>query len=51
MRSGEMPALTLNDLDFEERTVSITKNYARVDGEDLFLDPKTPKSDRKISLP
>ena len=25
MRSGEMPALTLNDLDFEERTVSITK--------------------------
>ena len=42
MRSGEMLALTLNDFDFEERTVSITKNYARIDGEDLFLDPKTP---------
>ena len=39
------------DLDFEERTLSITKNYARVDGEDLFLDPKTSKSDRKITLP
>lgn len=47
----EMLALTLNDFDFEERTVSITKNYARIDGEDLFLDPKTPKSNRKITLP
>ena len=51
MRSGEMLALTLNDFDFEERTVSITKNYARIGGEDLFLDPKTPKSNRKITLP
>lgn len=25
--------------------------YARIDGEDLFLDPKTPKSNRKITLP
>ena len=46
-----LTALTLNDFDFEERTVSITKNYARIDGEDLFLDPKTPKSNRKITLP
>lgn len=51
MRSGELLALTLNDFDFEARTVSITKNYARVNGEDLFLDPKTPKSNRKITLP
>ncbi len=51
MRSGELLALTLNDFDFEERTVSITKNYARVDGEDLFLEPKTPKSNRKVTLP
>ena len=51
MRSGEMLALNLNDFDFEERQVSITKNYARVDGKDLFLDPKTPKSNRKITLP
>lgn len=51
MRSGEMLALNLNDFDFEERTVSITKSYARVEGEDLFLDPKTPKSNRKITLP
>ena len=51
MRSGELLALTLNDFDFEARTVSITKNFARVDGEDLFLEPKTPKSNRKITLP
>lgn len=51
MRSGEMLALNLNDFDFEGRTVSITKNYARVDGEDLFLEPKTPKSNRIITLP
>ena len=42
MRSGELLALTLNDFDFEERTVSINKNFARVDGEDLFLERKTP---------
>ena len=51
MRSGELLALTLNDFDFEERTVSINKNFARVDGEDLFLEPKTPKSKLKITLP
>lgn len=51
MRSGELLALTLNDFDFEARTVSITKNYARVDGEDLILEPKTPKSNRRITLP
>ena len=51
MRSGELLALTLNDFDFEERTVSINKNFARVDGEDLFLEPKIPKSKRKITLP
>lgn len=51
MRSGEMLALSLADFDFEVHTVSITKNYARVDGEDLFLEPKTPKSNRKITLP
>ena len=51
MRSGELLALTLNDFDFEVQTVSITKSYARMDGKDLFLEPKTPKSNRKITLP
>lgn len=51
MRSGEMMALTLEDFDFEEQAVEINKNYARLDREDLILEPKTPKSNRSISLP
>jgi integrase len=51
MRSGEMLALTLNDFNFEAKTVEINKNYARLNNEDLILQPKTPKSKRKISLP
>ena len=51
MRSGEMMALTLEDFDFEEQAVEINKNYARLDREDLILEPKTPKSNRRISLP
>lgn len=51
MRSGEMLALTLNDFDFEMNTVSITKNFARLDNKDLILEPKTPKSKRVITLP
>ncbi len=50
MRSGEMLALTLNDFDFESKTVLINKSYARLKNEDLILEPKTPKSKRKIAL-
>lgn len=51
IRSGEMLALTLNDFDFIEKTVSISKNYSRHEGKDLILDPKTPKSKRIITIP
>ena len=51
MRSGEMMALTLRDFDFEAQAVEINKNYARLDREDLILEPKTPKSNRQVSLP
>ncbi|WP_051531203.1 site-specific integrase [Clostridiisalibacter paucivorans] len=51
MRSGECLALTLDDFDFENKTVSISKNYARHEGEDLILEPKTPKSKRIITIP
>ena len=50
MRSGELLALTLNDFDFDAKTVSVNKNYARLKNEDLILEPKTPKSRRKIAL-
>lgn len=51
IRSGELLALTLNDFNFEAQTLSINKNYARHDNEDLILDPKTPKSKRIITIP
>lgn len=51
IRSGELLALTPADFDFENCTVSISKNYARQHGEDLILEPKTPKSRRIIPIP
>lgn len=51
MRSGELLALTPSDIDVTSHTLHITKNYARVHGEDLILPPKTPKSKRDITLP
>lgn len=51
VRSGEALALTLNDFDFEKRTMYINKNYAKLKGEDLIMTPKTPKSIRTITLP
>ena len=51
MRSGELLALTLNDFEHKEKTVSISKNYSRHNGQDLILTPKTPKSKRIITIP
>lgn len=51
IRSGELLALTPGDFDFEAGTVSITKNYARQNGQDLIMEPKTPKSRRTIPMP
>ncbi len=51
IRIGECLALTLNDFDFDAKTVSINKNYAKVNKEDLILEPKTPKSKRIITIP
>ena len=51
MREGELLALTLNDFDFNNNTISITKSYARLNGQDLIQTPKTPKSRRTITMP
>lgn len=51
IRSGELLALTVSDFDFESHIMSISKNYARHNREDLILIPKTPKSKRIIALP
>jgi len=51
MRSGELLALTLEDVNFEAKTISITKSYARLEGKDVISPPKTPKSRRVITVP
>lgn len=51
MREGELLALTLGDFDFEANTVDINKTYARIKGQTIIQEPKTPKSKRKIVLP
>jgi integrase len=50
IRSGELLALTPADI-LPDKRISINKNYAKVKGKELFLEPKTPKSKRIISIP
>lgn len=50
MRSRELLALTPADI-LPTKRVDINKNYAKVKGEELFLEPKTPKAKRCISIP
>ena len=51
LRVGELLALTLKDIDFEDGTISITKTYHFMDGQDVLTSPKTPSSNRKVSMP
>ena len=51
IREGELLALTPADFDFKAGTVTINKSYQRIKGKDVITDPKTPKSNRIISLP
>ncbi len=51
LRLGEILALTVDDVNFEKRTVSITKSYQRMSGRDVVTEPKTSASIRKITIP
>lgn len=51
MRIGELLALTPKDVDFEKRTISISKSYQRLNRRDVITPPKTPKSKRVITIP
>ena len=50
MRKGELLALTYEDVDFENKTISINKNFQIVKNERVITDPKTPKSKRVIAV-
>ena len=51
VRLGELLALTLEDFDFEKKTLHITKSLQRIGGQNVITDPKTPKSKRVIQMP
>lgn len=51
LRLGEMLALTPDDIDFEKKTISVSKTYWRRKGADHVTPPKTPKSVRTITMP
>ena len=51
MREGELLALTPADVDLDKATIQINKSYQRLNGEDVVTTPKTPKSNRVITIP
>ncbi len=51
IREGELLALTPADFDFTNGTLSISKSYQRLKGEDVITSPKTKKSNRVIKMP
>jgi len=51
IRTGELLALNSADFDFEKGTVTISKSYQRIARQDIITGPKTPKSNRVISMP
>lgn len=51
MRCGELLALTPADIDLDAGTISISKTYTNIDGKDVVTPPKTPKSNRVITIP
>ena len=51
LRIGELMALTPADLDFAAKTLTVNKSYQRLGNRDVITPPKTPKSNRVISIP
>lgn len=51
IRIGELLALTLKDIDLRNKTISISKSYQRLEGEDVITAPKTTKSKRVVTIP
>ena len=51
LRRGELLALRWEDLDIQNRTLSINKSVARQNGKLVLSTPKTPNSIRTVLLP
>ena len=51
MREGELLALTPADIDLEKSVIAISKSYQRLGDRDVITSPKTPKSNRVVTMP
>ncbi|MCD8195933.1 MAG: site-specific integrase [Lachnospiraceae bacterium] len=51
IRSGELLALTLDDVDFAKSSIRISKTVASVNGKTVISPPKTPKGNRTVVIP
>ena len=51
LRIGELMALTTADFDFTAKTLTVNKSYQRLGDRDVITPPKTPKSNRTVSIP
>lgn len=51
IRVGELLALTLDDLDFEKKTLCINKTFQHLNGKDIISAPKTERSYRTVNMP
>ncbi|EOI46690.1 hypothetical protein UIW_01057 [Enterococcus faecium EnGen0315] len=50
LRGGEASALTFDDIDFENKTITVSKTLSQVKGGFAISSPKTKSSNRTISL-
>lgn len=52
IRQGELFALTQNDIDIDNGTISITKSLAKLSNGDIIINkPKTKTSERTVEIP
>lgn len=51
MRVGELCALTPADVNLVDHTITINKTFQRINGRDVIWPPKTPKSNRVVTIP
>lgn len=50
-RCGELLGLFLEDLDFRDNTISISKTFYRRNKQDFLTTPKTESSNREVTVP
>lgn len=51
LRISELLSLRADDIDLEARTLTVNKGFQVVDGKELIMDTKTPRSRRVVPLP